>query len=129
MITYFMDFAWQSFVEPDPGSELQGVVGYLHPSRYRTVPRVLWHTREIEAQLAESGGLVGYALRANLARKEFWAVAAWESDESLQNFVESNPHAEIRMALKREMEESWFQRFDVSGEEVPLNIDEALKRV
>ncbi|WP_435349261.1 hypothetical protein [Haloarchaeobius sp. HRN-SO-5] len=124
-----MGFAWQSFVEPDPESELQGVVGYLHPSRYRTVPRVLWHTREIEAQLSESGGLVGYAMRAKLSQKKFWAVAAWESDESLRSFVESDPHAEIRMALKREMEESWFQRFDVSGEEVPLRIDEALERV
>jgi heme-degrading monooxygenase HmoA len=124
-----MDFGWQSFVEPGSESELRGVVGYLHPSQYRTVPRVLWHTRKIEAQLAESGGLVGYALRAKLAQKKFWAVAAWESDESLQNFVESNPHAESRMALKREMKESWFHRFDVSGEEVPLTIDEALDRV
>ncbi|AUV80872.1 hypothetical protein C2R22_03695 [Salinigranum rubrum] len=124
-----MDFAWKSFVEPDPQSELQGVVGYLHPLRYRTVPRVLWRTREIEAQLAESSGLIGYALRAKLPQKQFWAVAAWESDESLQTFVESNPHAEVRTALKREMEESWFQRFEVSGEEVPLDIDEALERV
>lgn len=124
-----MEFDWQSFVEPGPESELRGVVGYLHASQYRTVPRVLWYTRKIEAQLAESGGLVGYALRAKLAQKKFWAVAAWASDESLQNFVESNPHAEIRMALKREMNESWFQRFDVSGEEVPLTIDEALDRV
>jgi hypothetical protein len=93
------------------------------------VPRVLWHTRKIEAQLAESGGLVGYALRAKLAQKKFWAVAAWEGDEPLQNFVESNPHAEVRMTLKREMKESWFQRFDVSGEEVPLTIDDALNRV
>jgi hypothetical protein len=101
-----MEFAWQSFVEPDPESELQGVVGHLNPSGYRTVPKVLWHTREIEAQLAESDGLVGYALRAKLAQRKFWAVAAWESDESLQNYVESNPHAEIRVALKQEMEES-----------------------
>jgi heme-degrading monooxygenase HmoA len=129
MVTYNMNFAWQSFVEPDPESELQGVVGYLQPSRYRTVPRVLWHTREIEAQLAESGGLVGYALRAKLPQKKFWAVAAWESDESLQRFVESDPHAEIRATLERAMKESWFQRFDVRGEEVPLDIDEALERV
>ncbi|QIO24723.1 hypothetical protein [Haloarcula sp. JP-L23] len=124
-----MEFAWQSFDEPDPESELKGVVGYLHPSGYRTVPKVLWHTREIEAQLAESAGLVGYALRAKLTQKKFWAVAAWESDESLQRFVESDPHAAIRAALKREMAESWFKRFDVSGEEVPLDIDAALERV
>ena len=124
-----MDFAWNSFSEPDLDSELQGVVGHLHPSGYRTVPRVLWHTRGIESQLAESGGLVGYALRAKLPQKKFWAVAAWESDESLQNFVERDPHAETRVALKRVMEESWFETFDLSGGEVPMTVDEALERV
>ncbi|WP_247002927.1 hypothetical protein [Halosolutus gelatinilyticus] len=124
-----MVFAWQSVDEPDPESELQGVVGHLHPSGYRTVPRVLWHTREIEAQLAESAGLVGYALRAKVAQRKFWAVAVWDSDEVLQRFVESDPHAGIKTALKREMEDSWFRRFDVSGEDVPLDVDEALKRV
>ena len=124
-----MEFAWKSFDEPDLESELQGVIGYLHPSRYRTVPRVLWHTRQIEAQLAESAGLVGYALRANFAQKKFWTVAVWESDESLQYFVESDPHAGIRASLKREMKESWFKRFDVSSEDVPLDIDEALEHV
>lgn len=124
-----MDFAWNSFNVPDPESELQGVVGHLHPSGYRTVPRVLWHTRGIESQLAESVGLVGYALRAKIPQKKFWAVAAWESDESLQNFVESDPHAGIRVALKQVMEESWFERFDLDGREVPMTVDEALKRV
>ena len=124
-----MDFSWQSFDDPDPKSELQGVVGHLHPSGYRTVPRVLWHTRQIETQLAESAGLVGYALRAKVGQKKFWAVAVWESDASLQRFVESEPHAGIKVALKREMEESWFKRFDVSGAEVPIDIDEALEHV
>lgn len=124
-----MEFAWKSFIEPDPKSEFQGVVGHLNPSGYGTVPKVLWHTRQIEAQLAESDGLVGYTLRAKLAQKKFWTVAAWESNESLQNYVESNPHAGIRVALKPEMKESWFKRFDVQGEEVPLDIDEALERV
>lgn len=123
-----MEFAWKSFVEPGPESELQGVVGYLNPSGYRTVPKILWYTRKIEAQLAESEGLVGYALRANLTQKKFWAVAAWETDESLQNYVETDPHAGIRRALKPAMEESWFIRFDVSREEVPLDIDDALER-
>lgn len=124
-----MEFAWKSFSEPDPESQLQGVVGHLHTSGYLTVPKVLWHTRAIEAQLAESDGLVGYALRAKLTKKKFWAVAAWESDESLQNYVESNPHAGIRGGLKPAMKESWFKRFDVQGEEVPLSIDEALDQV
>lgn len=124
-----MEFAWTSFADPDPDADLQGVVGYLNPSGYLTVPKVLWHTRAIEAQLAESEGLLGYALRASLPRKQFWAVAAWDSDASLRNYVESDPHAAIRAALKPAMAESWFERFDVTGADVPLDVDEALERV
>ena len=101
----------------------------MHPFRYRTVPRVLRNTRRIEAQLAESDGLVGYALRAKLFRRRFWAVAVWESDESLQAFVDSDPHAGVKTSLKGEMEESWFETFDVKSEEIPIDIDEALARV
>lgn len=124
-----MESAWKSFGEPTPDSELQAVIGYLNPSGYLTVPKVLWNTRKIEAQLADSDGLVGYALRANVAQKKFWAVAAWERDESLQNYVETEPHAGIRLALKAEMKESWFKRFDVVGGDLPLSIDEGLERV
>lgn len=124
-----MDFSWQAFVEPEPESELRGVVGELRPSRYRTVPRVLQNTRRIESQLADSNRLVGYALRANFFRRRFWAVAVWEDEESLQKFVTSKPHVEIMAALKGEMEMSRFNRFDVVGEEVPMEIDEAIERV
>jgi len=86
-------------------------------------------TRRIESQLAESNGLVGYALRAKFFRRRFWAVAVWENEDSLRNFVESSPHARIRAALKDEMEESWFETFDVESEEVPIEIDEAIARV
>lgn len=123
------DFAWTAFGDPDPDAHLQGVVGHLNPSSYLTVPRVLWHTRTIEEQLAESAGLVGYALRAELPRKQFWAVAAWETDESLDEFVASDPHAGIRAALIPEMAESWFERFELRGEKVPLDVDTALDRI
>ena len=39
------------------------------------------------------------------------------------------PHAGIRVALKQIIEESWFERFDLRGAEVPMTVAEALKRV
>lgn len=123
-----MDFAWKSFIDPNPDANLRGVVGELRPSRYRTVPRVLRNTRRIESQLAESDGLVGYALRANFLRRRFCALAVWEDEESLQTFVTATPHAEVMAAFEEEMEVSRFDRFEVSGGEVPLGIDEAIAR-
>lgn len=124
-----MDFAWQAFTDPDPDADLHGVVGHLHPAGYRTVPQVLWQTRRIESQLAGSAGLVGYALRADVFEKKFWAVAAWERAESLEAFVETDPHATIRANLERVMAESWFERFELRGGEVPMSVDDALARV
>lgn len=129
MLKFVMDFAWQSFDDPEPGSDLQGVVGFLHPDRYRTVPRVFWNSRRIESQLAESDGLIGYALRAEPFGRRFWAVALWETDEHLQGFVETDPHKGIRAALKGAMAESWFERFAADTEDVPMSVDEALARV
>lgn len=124
-----MEFSWKSFVDSEPESELVGVVGELRPLRYRTIPRVMRLTRRIETQLGESDGLVGYALRAEFIRRRFRAVAVWEGEESLQDFVASDPHAEIRATLREEMEESRFETFDVEWAEVPVGIDEAIARV
>lgn len=33
------------------------------------------------------------------------------------------------MALKQVMAESWFERFDLRGGEVPMSVDDALERV
>lgn len=124
-----MDLPWQPFTDPDPESDLLGVVGEIRPFRYRTVPRVLQMTRRVESQLATSNGLVGYGLRAKFVRRRFWAVSVWESEESLREFVATRPHVEIMVALKPAMETSQFDTFDVKGEEVPIAIDEAIARV
>ena len=123
-----MDSPWQSFSEPEPDAELVGLVSELPLSRYRAIPKFLRMTRQIQSQLADSEGLVGYALRTNFLRRWFWTVSIWESEEALRNFVRENPHREIMAALHEEMGVTRFDRFAVSGEEAPLTIDEAFKR-
>jgi hypothetical protein len=120
-----MDFSWNSFSTPDPGSELLGVIGEIRPFRYRSVPRIMQSTRRIESQLADSEGLVGYSLRAEFFHRRFWAVSVWDGAESLGSFVETAPHAEIKAALKPEMETSRFITFDVTDDDIPLSVDAA----
>lgn len=124
-----MDFPWKPVVDPASDSDLVGVVGELRPARYRTVPRVLRMTRRIESQLAESDGLVGYALRAEFFRRRFRAVAVWESEESLRDFVAAKPHVDVMAALRPLSETSRFETFAVKGEDVPIDFDEAIARV
>lgn len=124
-----MDFSWKSFSTPQSESDLLGVIGEIRPFRYRTIPRILQSTRQIESQLADSDGLIGYTLRAEFLRRRFWAVSVWNGLDSLRNFVATNPHAEVRSTLKPGMEQSRFVTFDVTGEDVPLSVDEAQARI
>ena len=48
---------------------------YLPLTRHRHVPKFLAQTQQIRQQLATSEGLVGYALDARIARKEFRTVS------------------------------------------------------
>lgn len=123
-----MDFPWQPFATPDPDAELLGVIGEIRPARYRTVPRVLFSTRRIAAQLDESAGLVGYAFRAEFVRRRFWAVSAWDGADALQRFIGTEPHAAVMVDLVDTLETSQFDRFALTGAEVPLGIDEAIAR-
>lgn len=123
-----MDSPWQSFSVPEPDAEFIGLLTELPLSRYRAIPKFLRMTRQIQSQLADSEGLVAYALRTDVPRRKFWTVSIWESEEALRTFVRENPHGEIMVALRDEMGETRFDRFAVSGKEVPPTIDEAFKR-
>lgn len=123
-----MDTSWQWFKISEADANLVGLVSKLSLCRYRAIPKFLRMTRQIQSQLANSEGLVGYALRTDFLRRTFWTISIWESEKSLQNFVRENPHGEIMVALQEEMEETRFDRFEVSSEEVPLTIDESFRR-
>lgn len=96
-----MVVSWKSFSTLDPGSELIGVIGEIRPFRYRTIPQIMQSTLRIEAQLADSDGLVGYISRAEYFRRRFWVVSVWDEAESLRNIVETPPMRESRRLSSR----------------------------
>lgn len=123
-----MDASWEWFEDPEPDADLVGVVSELPLSRYRALPKFFRMTNQVRSQLASSEGLVGYALRTALPRRTFWTISIWKSEAALQSFVRENPHGAIMSALQEDMEETRFDRFVISGDEVPLTIDEAFDR-
>ena len=55
-------------------------------ARYRDTPAFLRAAMAIRGQLARASGLVGYALDAYPARKTFYTVSAWDSQDALDGF-------------------------------------------
>lgn len=84
--------------------------------------------RQIVKQLAQSDGLLGYALLAHPFSKRFFTLCAWQNDSALRAFVQYPPYLNIMTALAPHMDKTHFLRWTVKGSALPLQWDDALLR-
>ncbi len=83
----------------------------------------------VSGQLAESGGLIGYALDANVLSWGFWTLSVWEDEESLRRFVQRNPHGKVMMDLLPHMGQTAFFPFKVDGSSIPPDWEGTKRRM
>jgi hypothetical protein len=123
-----MRLPWQPSGQVDRNHEYLALLTYLPLKHFRALPRFLWYTLQIQRQLREAPGLIGYSLEAKLFRKRFWTLSAWESEDVLQAFVAREPHAVAMRGLAVYMEATAFYRWRVAGSDLPLSWAEAHER-
>ena len=120
---------WKTFVQPDPDREYLALLTYLPLKHYRTIPRFVGYTRRIEAQLAETVGLVGYAVRAQLLRRDFWTLSVWEDEGALQQFIHEGFHSGVMTILIPDMRETNFVRHSIKGCDYPPSWESAMRSI
>jgi hypothetical protein len=104
------------------------LLSFLPLKAYRKIPAFIQFSNETQRQLQTTQGLIGYSLQAQILRRRFWTLLAWESEAALMNFVSQPPHAEIMNALAPHMSRISFVRWTVGGSERPLKWHEAKRR-
>src|SRR5207237_10931130 len=87
---------------------------------FRALPGFLRSTLQIRKQLAGTDGLIGYSLLAQLPRKTFWTVSAWESRAALRRFDTTDPHRVRVTQTRPHMMQSTFTFWTVRGNEQPV---------
>jgi hypothetical protein len=123
-----VDMPWKTIAPVDTSREYLALLSYLPLKKYRMVPRFIRFTFQIQRQLGNSPGAVGYALRAKPLRRNFWTLSVWEDEKTLQDFVRKLSHAEAMKSLVPHMGPTKFTRWKVSGSALPLGWDEAMRR-
>jgi len=123
------EIGWKWLASMSPEHDYLAMASYLPLKRFRTIPRFLAFTREIQKQLRESKGLVGYSLRVKFLRRDFWTLSVWESEQDLTQFVQKIPHGKVMVALKPHMAETKFVQWKLEGSTVRPSWEEAFKRL
>jgi len=119
---------WRAFGSPDPDGDLVALLSYLPLKSYWRIFPLFFYMRQIVKQLAQSNGLLGYALLAHPFSKRFFTLSAWQNDAALRAFVQHPPHLNVMTALAPHMDKTHFLRWTVKGSALPLHWDDALRR-
>ncbi len=71
------------------------IVTFLPLKSWRyMIPFQLMTSRVIK-QIKHNEGVVNYAIKANFIKKHFWTFSIWKDNDSLRQFVLSEPHATV----------------------------------
>ena len=102
---------------------------FLPLRSYRATPRFLRLTSSVARQLERTGGLVGYSLLAQPARKRVWTSSAWTDRRALNAFVREMPHLGVMGDLRPHMGPTRFIAWTVLGSALPISWNEATERL
>jgi hypothetical protein len=120
---------WTTFSPADPGREYVVMASRLPLARYRDTLTFLRATMAIRAQLARTDGLIGYALDAHLARKTFYTLSAWDSQNTLDAFSRVDPHRSRVRVIRPRMRPTTFTFWTAAGADLPVSWTEARRRI
>ena len=119
---------WKQLAKPDASKEYLVIVTYLPVKHYRTVPSVAKYSQQVDAQLAEAPGLIGYSMASKPWSKQFWTVSVWEDKAALMAFAFSGAHKDTMHSLYKDMGATKFARWKVLGTDVPVTWEVALEK-
>jgi hypothetical protein len=123
-----MDIPWKTLAVADSQREYVALLSYLPLKKYRTIPRFFRFTFQVQKQLRDTPGVLGYSVRAKILSRNFWTLSAWEDEKTLMEFVRKVPHGEVMKALAPHMGPTEFTRWKVPGARLPLRWEEAMQR-
>ena len=120
---------WRAKAPVTSDQEYLAMATFLPLQSYRAMPRFLRLTTSVAGQLERTGGLVGYSLLAQPARKRFWTLSAWIDRRALSAFVREMPHLGAMQQLRPHMGPTRFTAWTVLGSALPIGWHEATKRL
>jgi len=123
-----MDSPWKSLAPAENDREYIALLSYLPLKRYRAIPQFIQFSLQIQKQLRDTPGVIGYALRAKLIGRNFWTLSVWDNQKALIDFVAKIPHGEAMKAMIPHMGASKFTQWKVNASALPLRWEDAIKR-
>jgi quinol monooxygenase YgiN len=120
---------WTKVGEPPSGADVVVLASRLELRSLRTVPGFLRAAMAVRRQVRNSEGALGVSLIAQPTRKTFFTLSAWSDQAALDDFVRTQPHADVMTRFPPKMRGSKFVTWTMPGGALPVAWDVAKERL
>ncbi len=96
---------------------------------YRKMPRLLWLTLRIRRQLAQTPGLLRYAVDLEIRHKTLWIRSAWTDRTALAAFDQAASHQAAKQALRGAILAPTFAVWTCPIDQLPISWQETRARL
>ncbi|MEU5364851.1 DUF3291 domain-containing protein [Streptomyces sp. NPDC005925] len=112
-----------------PGTEVHVFASRFGARTWWGALKFLMGTPAVWRQVSRAPGAYGATLRAKPLSRTYWTLSAWESPTALGEFARAGVHSPVSRNLSGQMRESRFLGRQVSSDELPLDWDDAIRRL
>ncbi|GGV65145.1 DUF3291 domain-containing protein [Streptomyces griseoloalbus] len=95
----------------------------------KDVPRFFWKSLAAWGQVRKAPGALGASLEARPFGKVFYTLSAWESREALYAYARTDPHKSVMTGVRETMRDSTFTFWEVPVDRLPIDWDDAKRRI
>lgn len=114
---------------PPKGRQAYVMASYLEVDKLKDVPKFFLKSLAAWRQVRKAPGAYGASLIAQPTKRIFWTLSAWESRDALYRYATTEPHKGVMTDLRAVMRRSVFTNWEISVEELPIDWDEARRRL
>ncbi|MGC8603228.1 MAG: DUF3291 domain-containing protein [Desulfomonilaceae bacterium] len=72
--------------------------------------------------------MIGYSLRADLIKNNFWTLSVWENEAALRGFAFAGFHKGVMKLLRKHMGPTRFIKWAVTGADALPSWDDAMRQ-
>ena len=122
-------FPWQITSVPEHDRKYIGLLGLVRLRSITLLPRFIAFGFRIERQLKQTRGVVGYRTAAQPLSLTFFHLSAWIDEDSIYQFVQTQPHFDAMTQLTGQLGSTVFRYWEVDASELPLTLSAELHRI
>jgi len=124
-----VEIKWTAVSGVNPKGNYFAYAGYAERKSAWSYFSYLMRARKVQNQLNRAKGLIGFTAKLGFFNRQVIQLAIFENENDLREFAHTGQHDLCMERTKSSLKSIKRTTWNISGQDIPPKIDEALRRI